>query len=114
MFLKSLYDLLHTVVDWPRLRVDHQVGVVGLLVGLVNTSEALDDAGPGLLVEPLHVPLLTLRQRGGHVDLIERKAVLLVEFPGQISILLEGRHEGAERHHPAVSEQLPHLNTKNI
>ena len=109
VLLESLYDLLDTVVHRPGLRIDEQVGAVRRLVGLVDTSEALDDPGPGLLVEALHVPLLALLQRGGHVDLIEGKAVLLVELPGEVPVLLEGGDEGAERHHAAVSEELPHL-----
>ena len=109
MFLQSLNDLLHTVVDRPGLGVDHQLGAVRLLVGLVDPSEALDDAGPGLLVEPLHVPLLALLQAGGHVDLVKGQAVLFVELPGEVAVLLERRHEGAESHYPTVSEQLAHL-----
>ena len=76
MFLERLNDLLHTVVNRPGLRVDDQLGAVRRLVRLVNTSETLDDTGPSLLVEPLHVPLLTLLQGGRHVDFVERKSGL--------------------------------------
>ena len=32
-----------------------------------------------------------------------------MQLPRQLSVLLEGRHKAAERHHAAVREQLPNL-----
>ena len=50
------------------------------LTHLIDPCESLDDPCPGLLVEPLDVPLLALLQRGVHVDLKE----------GEVGVLEEG------------------------
>ncbi len=47
------------------------------LTHLVDPRESLDDPCPGLLVEPLDVPLLALLQRGVHVDLEEGEVRVL-------------------------------------
>lgn len=46
-----------------------------------------DDASPGLLVESLHIPLLTYLQRSVHKHLKERQAAVLVEAACLLTIL---------------------------
>jgi len=61
-------DLLDAVVDGLLLRVDDDVGIVGLLEGVVDPREVLEIARFGLLVETLRVAAGTLLDGALHVD----------------------------------------------
>src|SRR6266542_5468050 len=59
-----------------QLRVEHELRVLGLLVGVGDAGELRDLSGEGLLVEALHVPARAFLDRGLHVDLDEGPELL--------------------------------------
>ena len=69
-------------MDGPADGVQGEFGVVRGLVGLVNPGEALDDSGPGFLVQSLDVPFLAFFQWRVDVDLKKRKLVLFMQLSG--------------------------------
>ena len=87
ILFEQLDHFKHCLPDRPVDCLEREVGVVWRLVGLVDAREPLDLAGPGLLVEPLHVPLLALCQRSVDVDLEEGQVGLFVQSTGHVPIL---------------------------
>ena len=73
IFLKNLHNLLNTIINSPVFCVDGHLRVDRDLIRLIYSSEPLDNTSSGLLVETLHISLLTLLKRGCHMDLKERK-----------------------------------------
>ena len=69
-------DLGGRLLGLGRLGVDDDLGTHGLLVRVVDAGEALDLAGEGLRVEPVHVAACALLDRGLDVDLDERAELL--------------------------------------
>ena len=57
-----------------------------------------DDASPGLLVEPLHIPLLTHLQRSVHKHLKEGQVAALVEAASSLTILQHSTHTCGTHH----------------
>ena len=72
-------------------------------MSLVDAGESLDLAGPGLLVEALHVALLAFLQRSVDVDLEERQVGLHVQFTGHVSVLRKVNYEYASSSSKIVS-----------
>src|SRR5262249_21910302 len=89
--------------------VDPQLGVYGWFVGVVDTGEVLELAGPRLLVEPLRVALLARLNRRVHVDLDKRQAALDVQGTHAVAVLAVGADEGGDRDDARVGEQLGDL-----
>ena len=89
--LEQKDDLVHRRPDVGFRDVDRQVGLGGLLVGVVHTGEALDLPVACLGVDAALVRLLGVLERGSHVDEVEA-AVLLDELAGVFAGVLEGRN----------------------
>lgn len=87
ILLQQLDDLLYTLIHCLCTSGDVQLGVNWLLVLLVDTSEALDKTSSGLLVQTLHIALLTHVQGRGHVTLEELESRLLVDLASTLSVL---------------------------
>ena len=79
------------------------------LVGVGDSSEVGDDTSPGLLVESLDVSLLADLEGGGDVALVEGEVGLLVDFPGEVSVLLVGGDEGHEHQLAGHGKELGNL-----
>ena len=75
--LASLYRKLTSV--------DVELGVLGSLIRIRDTSEVLDDTGTGLGVESFDVTTLANLKTGTDVALIELEAGIYVNLPRQVS-----------------------------
>lgn len=75
--------------------VDHKVGLLRSLIGVVNTSEALDLAAAGTLVDAALVGLLAVLEGSGDVD-EEERASLGDNITGVLPGLLVGSDGGSD------------------
>jgi len=76
--------MLQSTTSQIRPVIISQINSIRLLgTDLIDSSEALDQAGPGFLVETLGVPQFALLQGSVHKDLDEgqRRFQVLVNFP---------------------------------
>ena len=80
---------MHSRPDVALGEVNSQVSVLGSLVRVVDTSEALDLAGACLGVDTALVGLLAVLERCGDVHEVEG-SVLLDEVLGGLAGVLEG------------------------
>src|SRR5690606_19180282 len=88
-------NLVHDGPHRVLLAVDDQVGLGGRLIGVVNTGEALDVTGAGLLVDAALVRLLAVLERGGDVHEV-KVAVLLDELARVLAGVVKGRDRGGD------------------
>ena len=90
--LKKEDNLVNSSADSLLAEVDNKVSLLALgsLVGVVDTSEALDLAGACLGVDTALVGLLAVLEGSGDVDK-EEVAELLDDLAGGVTAGLEGR-----------------------
>lgn len=89
------------------MRLHHQVRVLRFLVGRGNTGVVLDLAGPGQLVQPLHVAFLAHLQ--GAFDKNLEKIALADDLPHLVPVLGQGRDKGGQADRARIEEELDHL-----
>jgi hypothetical protein len=82
------------LVDGHSTGVDVEVGALGGLIGVRDTSELGDNAGASLGVESLDVTTFANLEGGGDVAFVEVKTSFFVEGLGEIAVLRVGADEG--------------------
>ena len=90
-------------------RGEHQLGLVGRLVGVVDAGEPGDLAGPGLGVEALGVALLALLDRRVDEDLDEGQVGRLVDRAGPLAAGAVRADQRHQRDDAGIGEQPGHL-----
>ncbi len=87
--------------------VDHQFGLLGRLVGIVDAGKALDLSGAGFFVEPLGIALFTNRQ--GRVAENLEEVARPHRLPSDVAIFQIGADERGEGNDSGIHKQLAHL-----
>lgn len=87
-------NLVHNPPNALLLQINHQVRLLGRLIGVIHASETLDLARPRLGVDPPLVRLLAVLERSGDVHEVE-VTILLHQLPGVLASLLEGGDGGS-------------------
>ena len=80
-------DLVNDAADRLLGTIHNQIGLLGSLVGIIDTGEALDLTATGTLVDTALVGLLAMLERSGHVD-EEEVARLGDDVPSVLARLL--------------------------
>src|SRR5215211_6406976 len=96
-------DLLGGLLGRLALGVDHQLRLLGRLVGVGDARELLDLTGAGLGVEALDVALLADLDRGLDVRLDE---AAVHNLPRLVADLAVGRDGGRDDRHAVAGEQV--------
>ena len=96
----------HRLVKRELARVDLQVEVLGLLVGVADAGEVGDLASTSLLVETLDVAGFTNLEGGADVALEELEAGVAVDLLGEVAVLGVGGDKCDEHNNASHVEEL--------
>ena len=78
-------DIGNTLLEGHISGIDVEIAILGLLVGIGDTSEVGDGTVTGLLVKSLNVTALTNLQRGRDVALVKGETSLLMKLLGGLT-----------------------------
>lgn len=107
--VEGLDDLGDASVDAVFAGLDDALGVEWWFIGRVDSGESLNDSSSSLLVKALDVSVLADREGSVNVTLNKGEFRVLVNSPGEVSVLAEGGDEGDKADDSGIGEELGDL-----